>query len=216
MELPEYLFSCRGKLPTPQEASELRTRFQEKRILFELGSGSGQHLIRQAQRNPELFFIGIEVRFKRAYKTAEKAARLNLKNIFVIRADAEAMIKIFSPLETAPVIEGIYINFPDPWQRPKWKKNRLISDTFLPQYAACLKSNAFLKLKTDHKEFFESSKKLLSAHSDFSVSCDSSDLYQSPYVEQNIATEFEQLFRSQNLPIFFLEAIRTVRLDVQN
>ena len=214
-ELPEYLHNCRGKLPTDAEATMLRERFNGKRIVMELGSGSGQHLIAQAERHPDIFFIGVEIRFKRAYRTAEKAARKNLRNIFIIRGDAVLMKKIFATPDLAPSIEGIYINFPDPWQRQKWKKNRLISEDFIPLYALCLQANGFLRLKTDHQEFFESSEKLLQATDTFIVSNRSTDLYQSDALDQNIPTEFEQLFRSQNLPIFFLEAIRNVTPFVQ-
>ena len=210
--LPELLFCCRGHYPTPEEVLMLQERFQGKKLIVEIGAGSGQHLMAHAKRNPDLYFIGIEIRYKRSVRLAEKAQKNGITNLFVIRGEANLVSQVFAKNS----LKGIYINFPDPWDRPKWKKNRLTAPAYLDQYSALLSDNSFLKLKTDHEEFYTSTEKLLHAHTDFSITRSERDLYQTDLKDQNIATEFEQLFTSKNQPIYFIEAIRTVRSVVQN
>ena len=51
----------------------------------EIGSGSGGHLIELARKHPGTLCIGFELRFKRIYRTAQKAeeAELNLSLIHI-------------------------------------------------------------------------------------------------------------------------------------
>jgi tRNA (guanine-N7-)-methyltransferase len=210
--LPERIFSCQGNYPTKEEVENLQQIFSGKPLIIEIGSGSGQHLLEHAKRNPSIFFIGIEVRFKRSFKLAEKATKRGIDNLFVIRGEANLVSQVFSENS----LHGIYINFPDPWARPKWRKNRLTAPSYLDQYEKLLVDNGFLKLKTDHEEFFESTLKLLAAHPDYIVQRSERDLYQTDLKDHNIPTEFEQLFTSKKQPIYFIEAIRRVRSTVQN
>ena len=205
--LPNILYSCRGRNATAAEIADIKAIVAARpNIVLEIGAGSGQHLMRQAKRHPELQFIGIEIRYKRAVRLAQKTEKEGINNLFVIRADAACIETLFDP----QTIKGLYINFPDPWARPKERKKRLLAPSFIDTYAKLLCPNGFIRLKTDHKEFFESSYKLLMLHPLFTVTEKIDDLHQSDKVGQNIQTEFEQLFISQKLPIYFLECCRSV------
>jgi tRNA (guanine-N7-)-methyltransferase len=210
--LPEHIFSCHGNYPTDEEVALLQQRFAQKKLIVEIGAGSGQHLLEQARRNPTSYFIGIEVRYKRAFKLAEKAHKRGIDNLFVIRGEANLVSQVFKEAS----LSGIFINFPDPWDRPKWKKNRLTAPSYLDQYALLLMDNGFLQLKTDHEEFHTSTAQLLALHPSYALTRTERDLYQTDLKNHNIPTEFEQLFLSKNQPIYFLEAIRSVRSTVQN
>lgn len=204
--LPEYLLSCQKQQPSKEEILLISSKISnKKRIFIEIGSGSGQHIIGQAIKNPDCFFLGFELRYKRAYKTAEKALKYNLANLFIIRCDAHYIEEIFSDYK----IDGIFINFPDPWDKMRWKKHRLISPYFLEVYRKLLKNSGTIKLKTDHQGFYIDSVKLIEDHKNYIIKYSSEDLHNSDLIEENIQTEFEQLFLSQNLPIFYLEATLT-------
>ena len=44
------------------------------KVYLEFGSGSGAHLIERAASDPDSAYVGFELRFKRAFRTAEKVA----------------------------------------------------------------------------------------------------------------------------------------------
>lgn len=172
-------------------------------LFLEIGSGSGIHLVCRAGKDPSSLYIGFELRFKRTFKAAEKAEQNKLKNLLIIRANASLITEVFSQNS----IDGIYINFPDPWAKKKrWNKNRLINTTFISSIHPILKPNGFISYKTDHKEYFDSTLKLFEDSELFQVSKVTNNLHLSTYGDENIFTEFEMLFKSKGLAISFLEA----------
>lgn len=82
-------------------------------LFLEIGSGSGNFLIQLAQNNKEKNFIGDELRLKRLVYAARKAKNIDLKNIKFIRIDANKIEEFIDNNE----LSGVYINFPDPWEK---------------------------------------------------------------------------------------------------
>jgi tRNA (guanine-N7-)-methyltransferase len=190
-----------------KESSEL---LGERLQLFsecyvELGSGSGMHLLTLAQRAPKHLCIGFEIRFKRAFMTGAKAERRGLDNVLVFRTDAKQIQSLFKPAS----ISGFFINYPDPWDKRRWLKNRLITTELLSIMWRQLKPGGFLRYKTDHQEYFESTCKLLDPQT-WQVTKQTTDLLHSPWVEDNIPTEFEGLFKSQGKALCMLEAVKPI------
>lgn len=205
-----HLVTTKPGLIISEEARSLTPEFNrsllEKRTLFprcliELGSGSGMHLLKLAEQNPDALCVGIEIRFKRAYRTGEKAEELGLKNVLVLRSDAKHIHELL-PNES---VDGFLINYPDPWEKRKWRKNRIISAHFLGQLHGLLKQDGFLRLKTDHQEYFSSSLPLLTPDR-WRIAALTRDLLGSEFMPTNIPTEFEMLFRSQKKPLCLVEA----------
>ena len=177
---------------------EKRTGYQ--RCYVELGSGSGMHLLQLAAQNPDTLCVGIEIRFKRAFRTGEKAEEMGLSNVLVLRSDAKQIDEIFN-LES---IDGFFINYPDPWEKRKWRKNRLINGDFVAKLHKLLKPEGFLRFKTDHHEYFTSTLPLFQETS-WTRTKFSRDIFASEYCSQNIPTEFEMLFKYQKKELCLLE-----------
>ena len=173
-----------------------------KSIVLELGSGSGNHLIGQANLFKESAFFGVELRYKRAVRTIQKAEKLEADNVFILRTDAKNIDQYFA----INSLQGIYVNFPDPWEKKKQRKNRLLNSEFLQQIYNLLSPGGFFSFKSDHREYFLSIAEILKKESSFVVKEYTEDLYQSEYLTANVKTEFEELFCSQNLPINYLMA----------
>jgi len=173
------------------------------KVAVELGSGSGEHLVSRASQDPNTLYIGIEIRFKRIYRTAQKAVQSNLKNILLIRIFAEDIESLF----VKNSLDIIYINFPDPWAKRRWLKHRLVSDSYLVVLRKLLKKDGIFSFKTDHPDYFAAVETSLgnSAES-WKILKKTTDLYKSPWINNNIPTEFEKLFLSKGLPVNFLEA----------
>lgn len=173
-------------------------------LFLELGSGSGAHVIELARRNPKALFLGAEKRYKRCFRTVEKAERLDLDNLLMLRADFH---HFFPHIFPEAALSGIYINFPDPWEKKRWKKHRSLNRGFFDDIQSLLKPDGFFYFKTDHGDYFEEVVSLIEAEfsENFKILGISRDLHKSEFMEGNIETEFEQLFKSQGLPINFLK-----------
>jgi tRNA (guanine-N7-)-methyltransferase len=200
VEFKNRIFSLEGD----REEQAALTEFlrHESPRLVEIGSGSGQHLIELAKRNPTSACLGFEIRYKRSVRTIEKAAVMGIDNVYVLRTPGERLSELFPPCSA----DGIYVNFPDPWERPKQWKHRILSKGLLDQAFTVLRPSGFLSVKTDHESYFRTFREEVAADKRYRILESSDDLWASPYVLENVVTEFESLFRQQGLPIFYLKA----------
>ena len=64
-----------------------------------------------------------------------------------------------------------------------------------------------MRFKTDHLEYFETVTEILQKLENYKIVEHTTDLQRSNYIENNILTEFEMLFKSKgNPPIGYLRA----------
>lgn len=197
----------RGEFTVDEEQRfrELCKRFDK--IYCEVGSGSGGHLIEQAKRDPGSLFIGFELRFKRAYRSYEKSLNAGLSNIAFLRTDAEDLARFFGEGS----LSGVFVNFPDPWEKQRWRKHRLLDQAYLDIVIALLKSDGFLSFKTDHANYFESVFELIRKMPNFAVNYFTRSLHQSDQGPFSVESEFEKLFKSKGLPVHYVLAQKTSR-----
>jgi len=195
-----------------QEAVEVISarRKDYQKCFVELGSGSGMHLLKLAERHPEALCIGFEIRFKRAFRTGEKAETNGLSNVVLIRTDARNISSLF-PIGS---VDGFFVNYPDPWDKRRWLKNRLLNPELLTVMWERLASDGFLRYKTDHQEYFASTMKILKPGL-WELTRSTTDLMASEYAIDNIPTEFELLFKSQGKPLCFVEACKNSERQLQ-
>lgn len=151
----------------------------------EIGSGKGQFITRLAKDFPKHHYIAIEVNRNVCYRILEKKDALNLENLTIIQGDAENLLAYLSP----KTVDGIYLNFSDPWPKKKHHKRRLTAKRFLELYQTILKPEGTLQFRTDHKDFFLESMDNL----DQSFECLSFDMDLSP---SDYMTEYEEKKRS--------------------
>ncbi|MGI6680534.1 MAG: tRNA (guanosine(46)-N7)-methyltransferase TrmB [Bdellovibrionota bacterium] len=214
-EQSEYIIPCYSNKIRDEDVAILQEKISNfsdisvsdidaSNIIVEVCSGSGAHLIELAKKFPLSLIIGFELRFKRIFKTAQKAKRENLNNIILIRNDARNLNLWFKERK----ISKLFINFPDPWDRDRWIKHRVLSKEFFDNLSKLLKKHGEFLYKTDHTERFLETKLLLEENNLFNIVEYSEDLYNSPYIENNIKTEFESLFLSQELNINYLKAVK--------
>jgi len=201
----ERIISLTRETPNSAQCENLRAWLKPySSVHCEIGSGSGGHLIELASKTPAAAYVGFELRFKRAFKTVNKAERQGALNLFLVRANATTMKDFFLPES----LNGVYINFPDPWSKAHWKKNRILNAAFLETLAALLIPGGFLSYKTDHSEYFEETLASLRNLPRFSIRKLSRDLYASEFLATNVASEFENLFKTQGTKINYLEAVK--------
>jgi tRNA (guanine-N7-)-methyltransferase len=173
------------------------------KVHLEIGCGSGRYLIEWALKNPQDFFIGLELRYKRLVLAAKKMEEQNVPNILLLRERGEFLHE-YLPNNS---MDCMHINFPDPWSKKSRRKNRILSADFLTMVHPFFCSKGELLFKTDHLEYFETVTEILQQLKTYKIVEHTSDLHGSEYNEDNILTEFEMLFKSKgNPPIGFLRA----------
>ena len=178
-------------------------------VVCELCSGAGNHIVEQAKRakattgDDGKIFIGFELRFKRAYRTIEKAKANNVaERVFVAGCPAELINFLFDERR----LDGVYINFPDPWEKRRGRKHRLLTTEFLAGLATRIKPGGFFSFKTDHNEYFGSVLEILRKNENFTIIRETTDLYSSEYLAGNVLTEFEGMFVRDKCKICHLVA----------
>ncbi|MBZ7969891.1 tRNA (guanosine(46)-N7)-methyltransferase TrmB [Campylobacter sp. RM3125] len=119
------------------------------RIYIEIGFGSGRHLLYQAQNNPDILIIGVEIYNPAITQVAKLAKSQNLSNIILIQSDARLLL---SALESNSV-EKIFLHFPVPWDKKPHR--RVIAKNFCLECARVLGKNGRFELRTDSYEYFD-------------------------------------------------------------
>ncbi|BBM59095.1 tRNA (guanine-N(7)-)-methyltransferase [Leptotrichia hongkongensis] len=199
LEFPEYLMynnesvdSYRGKW------SEF---FQnDNNIYLEIGCGSGNFTVKNAQKFKDRNYIALELRFKRLVLAAKKSKKRNLNNILFIRKRAETILDFIGKNE----ITGVYVNFPDPWEGEERK--RVVSEDLFSRLDIILKTGGKLFFKTDHEQYYEDVLELVNNIDNYKVIYRTKDLHNSEKAEENIRTEFEEMFLSKhNMNIKYIE-----------
>lgn len=200
--LPEIILAVRdGDFSAEQLLLLEAKKSRFARVYAELGSGSGGHLIEQALRRPEALYIGFELRFKRTYRAAEKAAARGLDNLLVVCTKAQRIKEIFSPES----LDGIYVNFPDPWSKRRWLKHRLLDRHFLKTLHQLLKPGGIISYKTDAHDYFRQTLETAEESGLWSITKLTYDLASSAFAAENISSEFEKLFLSKHIPVCMTE-----------
>ena len=187
---------------SPKDISSSLVELKNKHTSFclEIGSGSGAHLISRAEANLGVGHIGVELRFKRAVRTIEKARS---DNLYVVREKVENIWPGLRQLK----FDSVFVNFPDPWPRRKSWKHRLLSGEQLQFIRRLLASSGSIELKSDHLDYFNWAKRQLEVSNDFDMEHFTHDFYSEVDWESfQFKSEFEQLFYYQNLKINYLRA----------
>ena len=91
-------------------------------IFLELGSGSGNFSVKNGEKFRDRNYLGVELRFKRLVLAAGKARKRNLENVIFLRRNGNDLLNFVGEKE----IDGMYINFPDPWEK-KIKNNNIVT-----------------------------------------------------------------------------------------
>ena len=182
--------------------------FGEKRPLFlEVGMGKGRFLMDMARLHPERNYVGIEMYDSVLLRALQKREELEeagekFSNLVFIRVDARLLPEIFEKDE----VDGIYLNFSDPWPPNRQRKRRLTWRAYLEVYDEILRQQGDLCFKTDNQRFFEWSLQEICQFG-WLIQNISLDLHNSDF-EGNVMTEYEEKFSAEGYRIYRLEARR--------
>ena len=174
-------------------------------VHIEIGSGKATFLLNQAKAQPQLNFLGIEWANKYYRYAVDRIGRWGLKNVRIIRTDAAHFLEFFLPPDS---VDCFHIYFPDPWPKKRHHKRRLFNLANLEQLLRCLKTGGYLKIATDHYEYFELITRLLQASRD---RLEPTEFLPADGADTNewVGTNFERKYLKEQRPIYTL-AVRKI------
>ncbi len=182
---------------------EKRGRWQEvfgnaNPLYLEIGMGKGKFITEMALRHPERNYLGIEKYSSVLLRALQKRQDYpKLDNLLFLRMEAEDLTEVFGEGE----VEGIYLNFSDPWPKDRHAKRRLPGKEFLARYDRVLKPRGRVEFKTDNRVLFDFALEQAKEAGWTAEAC-TFDLHRDPeLVQGNIMTEYEERFFAQGNPI---------------
>jgi tRNA (guanine-N7-)-methyltransferase len=125
---------------------------REAPLLVEVGSGDGQALTALAQAHPDANVLGFEVFLPTVASTLSRFRRAGVTNARLIVADAEQAVETLFPEQS---IAELWTFFPDPWQKKRHHKRRLINPRFAHSVATCLEVGGRWRIATDWADYVE-------------------------------------------------------------
>ena len=118
-------------------------------IRMEIGFGGGEHLADEAERQPDVGFIGCEPFRNGVAKMVERVEARGLGNVRLHCGDASLVLDRLPDAALAQVD----ILYPDPWPKRRQRKRRFISDDSLATLARVMRSGAELRFATDIDDY---------------------------------------------------------------
>lgn len=136
------------KSPAPARLAEL-FEVPVKEVWLEIGFGSGEHLLWQAEHNPAVGFIGCELFINGVASLLGAIEDRGLKTIRVHEGDAREVLAWLP----ARSISRIFILFPDPWPKKRQLKRRLFSPAVVKELARVLSPGGELRFASDSGDY---------------------------------------------------------------
>ena len=151
--LKEFLPSLKIDIAQASSLIEPHSLFSQhyEEIWLEVGFGSGEHLLEQAEENPLKGFIGCEPYMNGAANFLKKFSTKALSNIRLFMDDALLLLK---QLESSS-LSRVFILFPDPWPKKRHHRRRFIQKDTLDELHRVLKQKGSVYIATDHADYLE-------------------------------------------------------------
>lgn len=168
--------------------------FQEKPVIFEIGSGKGDFIAAMSLAKPEYNFLAVEKVKTIAGMMCKKLVEQGNENVKVFPWGVEHLF------EQVPddFVHSIYLNFSDPWPKKKHEKRRLTYITFLNEYYRMLKTGNYLFIKTDNDGLYQYTQEEIKLTKFKVISDEANYEFDS---ENDFMTEYESKFRSEGKSI---------------
>lgn len=167
----------------------------ENPIVLELGCGKGEYTIALAKKNPDINYVGIDLKGARFWRGAKTALENNMGNVAFMRSQIELIDLLFGENE----VSELWITFPDPQIKYTRTKHRLTNATFLKKYNHILIPEGIVNLKTD-SEFMHGYTLGLLHGEGHEIMYAHHDIYSNPHTPE-VVTETQTFYESQFLEI---------------
>lgn len=138
---------------------------QGAKIWLEIGFGGAEHLIWQAQHNPDTIVMGAEPFLNGAAKAVSGVDEHGLTNVRVYQGDGR---EVMDMMEDGS-LECVFVLFPDPWPKSKHNKRRIITPEFLEEVHRLLRPGGRFRYASDIIDYVDWTLTRVRAHGGFDL-----------------------------------------------
>ncbi|MHA1518321.1 MAG: tRNA (guanine(46)-N(7))-methyltransferase TrmB [Alphaproteobacteria bacterium] len=146
----ELLPTLRPNL-TQSVPADLRTLFPVplREVWLEIGFGSGEHLVWQAEHHPDVGIIGCEPFLNGVAALLGAIEDRGLQTVLIHDGDARGVLSWL----TDGAIGRAFILFPDPWPKKRQLKRRLVTEDTVRALARVLAPGGALLFASDNADY---------------------------------------------------------------
>lgn len=124
---------------------------KNKNVVLDIGFGNGEYTAAYANAFQEKHLIATEVYLSGIGSLIGLISKYKISNISIFDED----VRLLMDQMPKEFLDSVNILFPDPWQKAKHHKRRLIGEDFLYQLHPLLKPNAKIFVRTDWEDYAE-------------------------------------------------------------
>ncbi len=150
IELPKVIIdSVNVTDNSERQVLNLTKYIKSKPLWLEIGFGSGEHLINQAQLNPSIVFFGCEPYINGVASLLAKIKEKRINNIFIYPGDVRNLFDVLP----SNSIDRVFLLYPDPWPKKRHNRRRFVNPEYLIPLCRVMKVAAQFRIATDVKEY---------------------------------------------------------------
>lgn len=123
--------------------------FDGRDVWLEIGFGSGEHMVHQAQQNPDVGVIGCEPYVNGVAVALGKIDKSGVSNLRLHAGDAR---DLFDVLPEASISKA-FLLYPDPWPKARHHRRRFVTPEHLEPLHRVLKPGAEFRVATDIPDY---------------------------------------------------------------
>lgn len=128
---------------------DLAGLFGGRPVWLEIGFGGGEHLVHQAQANPEVGIIGAEPYINGVAMLLGKIRRSGASNLAIHPGDARDLMDVLP----AASVARAFLLYPDPWPKKRHHRRRFVTPEHLEPLARVMAPGAILRVATDIPDY---------------------------------------------------------------
>jgi tRNA (guanine-N7-)-methyltransferase len=147
----------------PQNAIDFNQIFgRQAPLIVEIGFGNGSSLADMAAANPHINYLGLEVHKPGVGHLMMLLAEKDIKNVRIYHHDAIEILEQKIPDHS---LAGVHLFFPDPWQKRRHHKRRIVRPSFVELLTKKLMPGGYFHAATDWQHYAKDMLEILSTGS---------------------------------------------------
>jgi tRNA (guanine-N7-)-methyltransferase len=123
--------------------------FGGRDLWLEIGFGGGEHLVRQAEANPDVALIGCEPYINGVAMLLGKLREANAANVRLHPGDARDLLDVIP----AGALKRVFLLYPDPWPKARHHRRRFVTAEHLEPLYRAMAPGAELRVATDIPDY---------------------------------------------------------------
>ena len=156
-------------------------------LIVEIGFGNGECLAVMAENNPNLNYLGIEVHRPGVGHLMLLLEQKGLTNVRLFYHDA---IEIMEQKIPDNYLFGVHLFFPDPWQKRKHHKRRIVRPSFVKLLNQKLRTGGYFHTASDWEHYAKDMLSILNADRSLINTSPTNDFCATP--DNRPTTKFEK------------------------